>query len=490
MLVATLVVAGTSGCASSGGDRDALTRVRDPKLTPPTRAEAAVEAWSQSEGVPSERDAVRKSFKDLAWSATAPAEVRLAVIDQLLNDTDPAGLEDSRAMVRLLLPNELNRGIVAYVSSLSAERGWTDMTSAIVRQWARDVPEEPEQDRVEKRAIEKLHPGVDPARVVFGVFVDPATDPGPYKLRWDLRTRAAAWDVLARLDTDGSMRAALLSPESGIAFPVEDRTLADLRACYSELRIVPRNGEELRWLDRLRDPDRKNSMSSWARARQLVDGLRDDQRVGLRLLHIEHLRWASEHRSEWLAASKDELLSILAERLRPRATHERAKGIEFTKQVSERLAGQEEILAWGDVICLLVLDDAVRDGRLMGAVFAQIALDRSDSSTEYGGMITSMETGGFAATLYPPRPSNRLGDRKFIASDDLIVSSDFALAHYHFHVQRVQNREYSGPSEGDLDYAARLGRVCLVLTSISEGVLNVDAYFPGGYVIDLGDVSR
>lgn len=447
-----------------------------------------MEAWTESEGIPSERDAVRKSFKDLAWSATAPAEVRLAVLDQLLNDADPAGLEDSRAMARLLLPNELNRGIVAYISNLSADRGWTDMTPAIVRQWARDVPDEPE--RVEERAIAKLHPGVEPARVVFDVFVDPQTEPGPYKLRWDLRTRAAAWDVLAKLDTDGSMRAALLSPASGITFPADDRTLADLRACYAELGIVPRNGEELRWLDRLRDGERESNASWWADAQRLTAGLRDEQREGLRLLHLEHLRWASVHRSEWVAASKGELLSILQERLRPRTTHERARGVEFTRQTSEQLAGQEGRLCWGDVLVLLVLDDAIRDGRLIEAVFAQIALDQADKSTEYGGMISPLQAGGFAATLYPPRPSNRLGDRKFIASEDLIASSDQALAHYHFHVQKNQNREYAGPSEGDLDYAARLGRACVVLTSITEGVLNADVYFPGGYVIDLGDVRR
>lgn len=488
MFVIAAFTGAVGGCASSSGDSDALTRARDPKLTPPTRAEAAVEAWTESEGIPSERDAVRKSFKDLAWSATAPAEVRLAVLDQLLNDADPAGLEDSRAMARLLLPNELNRGIVAYISNLSADRGWTDMTPAIVRQWARDVPDEP--DRVEERAIAKLHPGVEPSRVVFDVFVDPQTEPGPYKLRWDLRTRAAAWDVLAKLDTDGSMRAALLSPASGITFPADDRTLTDLRACYADLGIVPRNGEELRWLDRLRDGERESNASWWADAQRLTAGLRDDQREGLRLLHLEHLRWASVHRSEWVAASKGELLSILQERLRPRTTHERARGVEFTRQTSEQLAGQEGRLCWGDVLVLLVLDDAIRDGRLIEAVFAQIALDQADKSTEYGGMISPLQAGGFAATLYPPRPSNRLGDRKFIASEDLIASSDQALAHYHFHVQKNQNREYAGPSEGDLDYAARLGRACVVLTSITEGVLNADVYFPGGYVIDLGDVRR
>jgi len=476
------------GCSSGSGRQDALTRVRDPKLSPPTRAEAVVEAWNESEGIPSEREAVRKTLKDLAWSTPVPGEIRLAAIDQLMNDTDPAGLEDSRAMARLLLPNELNRAIVTYLANLSAARDWTDMTPAIVRQWARDLPEEP--DRVEERAIRKLHPGVDPARVVFGVFVDPQTDPGPYKLRWDLRTRAAAWDVLARLDTDGTLRASLLSPGADVPMPADDKTLSDLRACYSELGVVPRSGEELRWLDRLRDPKNAANVAWWNEVVSIVSGLATDQRAGLRLFHLEHVRWASTHRAEWIRASREELLSTLADRLRGRVTHERAKGVDYTKQVPERLAGQEARLSWGDALSLLVLDEAFHNGPMNQAIFAQITLDRNDRSTEYGGMITSLRQGGFAATLYPPRPSNRLGDMKFIASEDLIASSDLALSHYHFHVQKVQNREYAGPSEGDLDYAARLGRVCVVLTSLSEGVLNADAYFPGGYVIDLGEIAR
>ena len=487
-ILALAMLVGIGGCAGSSGQQDALTRVRDPKLSPPTRAEAVVEAWTESAGIPSERDAVRKTLKDLAWSAPVPAEVRLAAIDQLLNDSDPAGLADSREMARLLLPNELNRGIVAYIVNLSADRGWIDMTPAIVRQWARDVPDEP--DRVEERALRKLHPNSEMARVVFDVFVDPQTEPGPYKLRWDLRTRAAAWDVLARLDTDGSLRASLLSPSSGIEFPIGDRTLTDLRACYTELGVVPRSGEELRWLDRLRDEKRSANAAWWKTVVSLVAGLTPEQKNGLRLLHLEHLRWASVHRPEWMRASRAELISILSDRLRDRTTHERARGVDYTKQVPERLSGQEGRLVWGDALALLVLDEAVHDGPMTEAIFAQITLDRSDRTTEYGGMIATMKQGGFGATLYPPRPSNRLGDLKFIASEDLIASSDLALAHYHFHVQRTQNREYAGPSEGDLDYAARLGRVCLVLTSLSESVLNADVYFPGGYVIDLGDISR
>ncbi len=491
--IAMLLLSAVCACSSSDTDNDSLTRVRDPKLSPQRRAEAAVEAWAESEPPSSsglEREAVRKSFKDLAWSTNVPGQVRLAVIDQLMNESDAAGLEDSRAMARLLLPNEQNRAVVAYLCNISAERGWTDMTPAIIRQWSTDQPEEPEATRVERLAIQRLHPGVDPARVAFDVFVNPQTDPGPYKLRWDLRTRAAAWDLLARLDVDGSLRASLLSPQSDIAFPTDDRTLNDIRACYAEMHVVPRNGEELRWLDSLRDPKNKANASWWTATRGAVSVLRDDQTVGLRLLHLEHVRWASVNRPEWVRATREELYSEARSRMQGREIHERAVGVDYTKQTTERLDRQEGTLCWGDLLAMLVLDEAAKEGALRQALFSQIAMDRADTTTEYGGMVSASASDGFLVTMYPPRPSNRLGDRKFVASDDLIAASDRAFAHYHFHVQKSQNREYAGPSEGDLDYAARLGRMCIVLTSLNDETLNIDAYFPGGYVVDMGQLSR
>lgn len=487
----SLLVCGA--CSSSSSDNDSLTRVRDPKLSPQRRAEAAVEAWAESEPPSSsglEREAVRKSFKDLAWSTNVPGQVRLAVIDQLMNETDPAGLADSRAMAKLLLPNEQNRAVVAYLCNISAERGWTDMTPAIIRQWATDQPEEPEATRVERLAIQRLHPNEDPARVAFDVFVDPQTDPGPYKLRWDLRTRAAAWDLLARLDADGSLRASLVSPQSNISFPADDRTLTDIRECYAQMRVIPRNGEELRWLDSLRDPTKKANTSWWAETQRAVANLRDDQTTGLRLMHLEHVRWAAAKRPDWTRATREELFSEATTRLAGRQIHERAVGVDFTKQTTERLDRQQGILSWGDLLSILVLDEAMKDRSLARAFFAQIDMDRADTTTEYGGMVSASASDTFLITMYPPRPSNRLGDKKFVASDDLIAASDRAFAHYHFHVQRAQNREYAGPSEGDLDYAARLGRVCVVLTSLNESLLNVDIYYPGGYVVDIGELPR
>ena len=84
----------------------------------------------------------------------------------------------------------------------------------------------------------------------------------------------------------------------------------------------------------------------------------------------------------------------------------------------------------------------------------------------------------------------REGDTSFVASPELLEEPTTALPHYHFHVQRVRNTQFAGPSEGDLNYASLYGRTCLVITSVGDGVMNVDVYFPSGAVSDLGVIEE
>ena len=63
-----------------------------------------------------------------------------------------------------------------------------------------------------------------------------------------------------------------------------------------------------------------------------------------------------------------------------------------------------------------------------------------------------------------------------------------ALAHYHFHVQRVDNAEFAGPGPGDMDYATDQGRACVVFTSVRAGVLNAN-YYHAGVSVNLGEVA-
>ena len=43
-------------------------------------------------------------------------------------------------------------------------------------------------------------------------------------------------------------------------------------------------------------------------------------------------------------------------------------------------------------------------------------------------------------------------------------------------------------STSSFDYAAKFGRACVVFTGISRDLLDADAYFPSGVVVDLGEV--
>ena len=72
----------------------------------------------------------------------------------------------------------------------------------------------------------------------------------------------------------------------------------------------------------------------------------------------------------------------------------------------------------------------------------------------------------------------------------MIEQGDRSLAHYHFHAQEPRNSSYAGPSPADLAYAARLGRTCLVFTSVGSDTLNADLYQPDGVVLDLGELRR
>jgi hypothetical protein len=152
----------------------------------------------------------------------------------------------------------------------------------------------------------------------------------------------------------------------------------------------------------------------------------------------------------------------------------------------ERINDWQTRLGWADALTLLVMNEAVTDPYVHKELSRQIVQDRADTTAEYGGMIEAVDGQGFDSVLYAPRPSQRVNDFTFVASQDMIDASNRGLAHYHFHVQRNNNDEYAGPSMGDVQYAARSGRTCLVITTVGKGRLNFDVYTPDGVVIDLG----
>jgi hypothetical protein len=427
---------------------------------------------------------------DVAWDPAAPIDLRLAALDRLLTDPDPEALERARREARLMLPRERRWEVVRRIGDVAAARGWTDFTPALIRAWSQPDRQIGDDERPERSALERLHPGRPIAQVVLEQFLKPEVIDHVQGLDMERRVRADAWDLLARIDSDGSVRMSLLESRA-----VQDPALAsdplvqDLRAGLADLRAIPFTGEELTWLRSLRAESGPAGREWYAQAAVAIARVDPSRQRALHLRHAEPIRWASLHRQAWLDASRDDLLALLRDRLKGRRIRERTQGYgDASMRIPERLDYWEPALTWADLLTILILDEAARSPAVVAAFRTQIDLDRKDKSTEYGGVLAAVGE-GFEASLYPPRAGQRTHDNSFAASEDMVRAADRALAHYHFHVQNWRHAEYAGPSPQDLVYAARSGRNQLVLTGLRRGVINVDYYQPNGVIIDLGELE-
>ena len=476
------------GCSGGGG----LTRSDDPLLTARRadvtageRVRAIQQAKAQVDAGEAERMVMRYAMTEMAWALDTPALVRSAALEAIL--WDEAAADDSKELVMAMLPTEPDRGPVAVMATAVADHGWTEATPALVRSLARPVAGVADEDRSEYRALAAMYPDRPLEEVAVGVFLEPRTEPGPAGLRLDMRVREAAWDVVGRLAPDGAARSALLDGASG-GDEEGAAILAKLRGVRDTLGVVPARGEEVRWALRLVEERDGRLAVWWGQAVEAMGQVAPGERGGLELRHVEPVRWAGQHRAAWLAADRDTLLDQLEGRLDGRQVYARTKAIRgLANANAERLATERGRLAWGDVLTLLVLDEALADAAVRSAVFAAAGVDHDDVATEHGGMLWA-DAEGFHAQGFVPRGSATPDDRRFVAPREMIDYSGAALAHYHFHVADWRNRDFAGPSPGDLDYAARFGRACVVLSGLSRGVLDADVYFPNGAVVDLGEV--
>lgn len=459
------------------------------------RVESVSELRSQgqSAGVRIGRIAPRDVYKEIAWTTQEPGSLRAAVIDALLNDPDPAIVEDAKQMAKLLLPKEGSREVVVTVCKNAGTKGWTDFTPAIVRAYSQNVGDVEEVNRVEAVALRDLHPGKPIEEVVFDVFMNPPKVDKTEAIDWTMRYRSDAWEVLSRLDPTGANRQRMVA---NVASADQDPVLQAVRASGKDLRCIPINGEELNWLAELRDPKQKENGLWWRQTTAGVAQVSAQLAPALRLRHMEPIRWASLNRPSLLSMTREQLLAELTGRLAGRKTYQRtategkAQATTQGPRKSELLERRADELSWGDILAIIVIDEAIHQPQVVSALFSQAQADQEDKSTEYGGLLAWKQSGSdkeySVVMIYMPRSAQRISDLRFIASDDMITAGDLSLAHYHFHVQKEKNAEYAGPSKGDLEYADRFGRSCLVLTSVSRGVMAVDYYQSGDVVIDLG----
>ncbi len=481
-----------SACASPGTPRvrsNPLAASRNASETIPTRLNAIKQAWQQVQEGQADRRVFRSAMKELAWALDTPEAVRAKALEAILWDDDDEA--DSIKLIQQMLPTEPGRMPVAVMATAAAEHHWTQCIPALVRSLARPIEAMPITDRSEYKALQQVQPDRSVEQVVLAVFLDPQTDPGPAGLHLDMRTREAAWNLLGQLHPSTRDRAALL--ETTLPADDQGRTiLQQLRLLYHDLHVLPRTGEELRWALNLIEEKDTYLATWWQQTHQATtDIITREPDMELTMASLEPIRFASIHHADWLTQSRDQLVAQLDARLDIRQHYARMKSIRGTPTaLAERFSLVRDTITWPQTLELLVLDDALHEPAVIADLFAAARKDHNDHTTEHGGVLYWNESQNrWAVRIFPPRGSSRGDDRQFIAPRDMIESTPTALAHFHFHVATWRNRDYAGPSPGDMDYAARFGRLCVVFTSLSDHAFDVDAYDPLGLVVDLGQLA-
>jgi hypothetical protein len=479
IFTALALASALGGCGSSSNSKEEvpLSAMTNPDAHTSTQVAAVRRTWQAVEAGELDHAAARESLKRVAWARARWEGVRRAAIETLLEDE--AQIADTRNMLRLMLPTETQWGIITFICDTAAERGWKDLTAAIVRSWSRPVPEPPDSERPERHALERLYPGTPPEDVVFGVFTGVDISAADFRER----DRRDAWTLLRRIDPHGTRTLALLTSNED---PSSDPWVLSLRACAIDLRCVPETGEELLWINQLREPEHRDF---WASASSAIAGLTPEQQDRLALRHAAAIVWAAQHRPQWLGMTQAELLEAATAEQKSRKKHVRAADRSGGVIVSELLSGWRDTLSWGDALTVMIGFELATAPGVAETLFTQVEQDRRDTTTEHGGVMDGAPD-GFALRGYIPRPSQRYGDRQFVAPAEMISESPESVFHYHFHVQRSRNSDYAGPSGEDIDYAYRFGRSCIVFTSITEDVLDADLYHGSGVIIDLGEIRR
>lgn len=489
-----------SGCSAGYESKDPVSEVKNKDLQLNQREIALDQLWKDVQEGKVDPKAGRESLKDLIWKGGAPTPLRQKALALLLSDTTPDAMADTRNLLRLRLPTETSWPMIVTIckdiEDRAADPAWQDQTASLIRSYARKVPDPPDADRPERAALLALHPGKPIDDIAVDVFVRTAENGAPANPDDAAQKSAnAAWDLLGRLDPDGSKRAATIAERAG-----SEPALAQIGRAARELGVVPVTGSELTWLRRMLGDKDPRAAQWWSETSAAVQQLSPDQRQGLQIRHLEPIRWAAAHRSEWLGSRRVQLMAELTQHLRARTIHRKSGDAESGtggETSKETVRDWESALAYGDVLAILVLDEAVHQPAVIADLFKQADADLADTTTECGGVIWSTDehpsartAEPFLARAYPPRPTQRANDRTFIAPEEMFADSARSLAHYHFHVQTWSNAEYAGPGKGDLDYAVNHGRSCLVFTAVKEGILDVDYYQRNGAIIDLGEIHR
>jgi hypothetical protein len=453
-----------AGCASDLRVGDPRAALADTHALPRTQI-AAMEALDES---PDEQ--YLEQLHGLIWKPGYTPQVRLAAFERL----ERHDLEGLRRTIRQRLPQLTAYEWLQDLCAMIADRGWAELTPALVSSWARPSPFISDDDRPEQHALASLHGEDRLTDLIFRLFVDEASVHNQ-----GLRTRC--WELMHRLGE----RQRLLDLVASTGPTTDDLMLHDIRAGAVELGIVPRNREEILWLRQLRMPERAGF---WQEASSALSHMGESRRSALELRDLAIVVAAWRHEPELLQAPESDLHARLAAYLRAQRHHDAASNYGAMRGRPERLHAWRDDLTWGDLAAMLMAVRAMQVPQIVEHLFDYAERDRIDTTTEYGGVIRLDERGRFELLEFPPRI--RRHGNMFIAPQEMFDAGYTALFHFHNHAQRHHNAQNAGPGFGDMQYADNTRANCLVFTFITRDTLNVDFYRHGRVAIDLGEVRR
>ncbi|TVQ57066.1 MAG: hypothetical protein EA377_01320 [Phycisphaerales bacterium] len=455
------------GCATTVPIEEAMGELRDPNNSP-GRQVAAMNALDTTP----EDEAYREQLHRLMYVPGYTVAVREEAFKRL-EAIDPEGLKRT---IRQRYPRLNMPGWSQRLSELIADRGWVELTPALISRWGRENPLiRDESDRIEYQTLVKLHGQEAIADLLFDTFLT-ARSVAEQGLRvrcWDLLHRLGHRDRLIELITEAEL-------------PEDDAMLIDLRAGAVELGIVPHNREEILWLRKLREPARADF---WSEARSAMAQLSAERRRELELRDLAIVVAAARHAPEMLTMSTQELDRRLTAYLDTQRHHHPTDDFDNIRGGRrDLLRDHRDRLKWGDYVAMHMAIKAFQVPQMVEHLFDFAERDRQDDTTEYGGVIDLDEQGRFELLEFIPRI--RQHAQKFIASQEMLDAAYTALFHFHNHAQRYNNADYAGPGFGDLNYADNLRANCLVFTFINENTINMDYYRHGRVVVDLGEIRR
>ncbi len=389
-----------------------------------------------------------------------------------LEKADPERL---KRVIRQRLPRLGARQWQERLCVLIADRGWVELTPALVSAWSHKIGFVDDMDRVEYVTLVRLHGKDHVVDTVFDLMLS-SSKPSEQPLRgrcWDLLIRLGQRDRIVALLADGTV-----APD--------DAMLLDLRAAAVELSLIPSTREEILWIRKLREPERAEF---WSQAAGVVASLPPQRRETMELRDLPILVAASVHDPWLFEAGTDELYERVREHVNSTRLHidpDRFEG--FPGAYPQRLPEQRSRLVWGDLAAMVLAVRATEVTEVTEHLFDYADRDLEDETCEYGGIIRLDDQGRFEVVEFPPR--FRRHDTEFIASQQMLDAGYTAVFHFHFHAQKYRNGRYACPGIGDLNYADNLRPNCLVFTFVDRDTFNVDYYRYDRVIVDLGEVTR